>query len=280
MEKIDLVEPAAGFVSRLGAAVERFFAVAGSLAVFAAQTVGLTFRRPFRVGLIAEQMESMGLFSLPIALLTAMFTGMVLVLQTATGLERFGAKEIASGIAALAFTREIGPVLTSVVIAGRVGAGIAAEVGTMKVTEQIDALRTLATNPIHYLVVPRFISGLIMLPVITIFADVIGLVGGYVVGVYSLGIPSMTYIQTTQDWLTVRDLTSGVFKTTVFGMIIAIVACYQGFNAEGGAEGVGRATTRAVVLGSILILISNYFLTDLIIRYSGILFDLMKGLLG
>jgi phospholipid/cholesterol/gamma-HCH transport system permease protein len=206
-----------------------------------------------------------------------MFTGMVLVLQTATGLMRFAAKDIASGIAAIAFTREIGPVLTSVVLAGRVGAGIAAEVGTMKVTEQIDALRTLATNPIHYLVVPRFIAALVMLPVITVFADVVGLLGGYLVGVYNIGIPPQTYLQITRDWLALSDLTSGVFKTTVFGMIIAIVACYQGFNAEGGAEGVGRATTRAVVTGSILILISNYFLTDFIIRYSGLLFDMIRG---
>jgi phospholipid/cholesterol/gamma-HCH transport system permease protein len=273
-----MIDSANGFVIRLGAMAQRFFGTAGRMSIFTAQTVTLVFRRPFRLGLITEQMQNMGIYSLPIALLTAMFTGMVLVLQTATGLERFGAKHTASGIAAIAFAREIGPVLTSVVLAGRVGAGIAAEVGTMKVTEQIDALRTLATNPIHYLVVPRFIAGLFMLPVITIFADCIGLLGGYLVGVYNIGIPSQLYLQTTRDWLALQDLTSGIFKTTVFGMIIAVVACYQGFNAEGGAEGVGRATTRAVVTGSILILISNYFLTDFIIRYSGVLFELIRNL--
>lgn len=273
-----MVDQADGTIVRLGAVAQRFFGTAGRMSIFAAQTATLTFRRPFRLGLIAEQMQNMGVYSLPIALLTAMFTGMVLVLQTATGLMRFGAKDIASGIAAIAFAREIGPVLTSIVLAGRVGAGIAAEVGTMKVTEQIDALRTLAANPIHYLVVPRFVAGLIMLPVITVFADCIGLLGGYLVGVYNIGIPSQTYLQTTREWLALQDLTSGIFKTTVFGMIIAIVACYQGFNAEGGAEGVGRATTRAVVTGSILILISNYFLTDFIVRYSGIVFDLIRNL--
>lgn len=273
-----MVDPAHSFVFRLGSLTQNFLGTAGRMSLFAAQTVVQTFRRPLRLHLIAEQMQSVGLYSLPIALLTAMFTGMVLVLQTATGLERFGAKHTASGIAAIAFAREIGPVLTSVVLAGRVGAGIAAEVGTMKVTEQIDALRTLAVNPIHYLVVPRFIAGLVMLPVITIFADCIGLLGGYLVGVYNIGIPSQLYLQTTREWLALQDLTSGVFKTTVFGMIIAIVACYQGFNTEGGAEGVGRATTRAVVTGSILILISNYFLTDFIIRYSGVLFELIRDL--
>lgn len=267
------------FIFRVGSVVQRFFGTAGRMAIFTVQTFGLAFRRPFRPGLAAEQMQSMGLYSLPIALLTAMFTGMVLVLQTATGLERFGAKHTASGIAAIAFAREIGPVLTSVVLAGRVGAGIAAEVGTMKVTEQIDALRTLATNPIQYLVVPRLMAGLVMLPVITIFADVVGLLGGYLVGVHNIGIPSQLYLQTTREWLQIQDLTSGVFKTTVFGAIIAVVACYQGFNAEGGAEGVGRATTRAVVTGSILILISNYFLTDFIVRYSGVLYEQIRGLI-
>jgi phospholipid/cholesterol/gamma-HCH transport system permease protein len=218
--------------------------------------------------MVLLQMEAIGVRSIPIVFLTAMFTGMVLVLQTAVGLARYGAEEQSSGVAALAFAREMGPVLTALIVAGRVGAGIAAEVGTMKVTEQIDALRTLAANPVHYLVVPRVIAAALMLPILTICGDVVGLFGGYVVGVYSIGIPSTTYTQIALEWLQVRDVASGIIKTPLFGVIIGVISCYHGFEATGGAEGVGRATTRAVVWGSILILTANYIQTDIILRYT------------
>ena len=266
-------------ISHLGARVEEFFAHVGRITILFSQAVFFVFKPPYRIRLIVEQMNQVGVQSLPIVLLTATFTGMVLVLQTAVGLERYGAEIQASGIAAVAFAREMGPVLTSVMLAGRVGAGIAAEVGTMKVTEQIDALRTLATNPIHYLVVPRLVAATIMVPVLTVLADVIGLGGGYLVGVYNIGISPKMYLSTTREWLLLPDLASGVFKTPFFGMIIATIACYQGFQATGGAEGVGKATTKAVVMGAILILISNYFLTDLALEYSDPVLRWLEGLI-
>ena len=227
--------------------------------------IALLTKKP-RLRMILQQMEQIGLQSLPIALLTATFTGMVLVLQTGVQLQQLGAKTLASGIAAIALCREIGPVLTSVVLAGRVGAGITAEIGTMKVTEQIDAMRSLATDPIHYLVVPRLVAAALMLPAITVLADCVGIGGGMIVGVNSLGLSSRLYLDNTFEWLSYRDYFSGIFKTVIFGIIIAIIGCYQGFRTEGGAEGVGKSTTRSVVTSSILILISNYFLAEWILR--------------
>ncbi len=268
-----------GWISQIGFRAETVVGHVGRVASLTTQTVQNVFRPPFRTRMLLLQMESIGVRSIPIVFLTAIFTGMVLVLQTAVGLARYGAQEQSSGVAALAFAREMGPVLTAVILAGRVGAGIAAEVGTMKVTEQIDALRTLSANPIHYLVVPRVLAAAIMLPVLTVCADVVGLFGGYVVGVYSIGIPSTTYVAIARDWLQVRDVASGIAKTPLFGVIIGVISCYHGFEATGGAEGVGRATTQAVVWGSILILIANYFQTDLILRYSDTIANWITGLL-
>jgi phospholipid/cholesterol/gamma-HCH transport system permease protein len=160
-------------------------------------------------------------------------------------------------------TRELGPVLSGLMVSGRVGSAMAAELGTMQVTEQIDALYTLATNPIKYLIVPRFLASLIIMPVLTVFADAVGMLGGYAVSVYLLGSNPTIYIRRTYDYLDLEDIYIGLLKACVFGMIIAIIGCYQGFSAQGGAEGVGKATTRAVVLSSLLILIANYFITAL-----------------
>jgi len=247
-------------------ALARFVEETGEIFLLLLGTLrALLTARP-RLGMILEQMEQIGVQSLPIALLTATFTGMVLVLQTGVQLQQLGAKTLASGIAAIALCREIGPVLTSVVLAGRVGAGITAEIGTMKVTEQIDAMRALATDPVYYLVVPRFVAAIVMLPTITVLADFVGIFGGMIVGVNTLDLSSRLYLDTTFEWLSYRDYLSGILKTLVFGMIIAIIGCYQGFRTEGGAEGVGKATTRSVVMSSILILISNYFLAEWILR--------------
>ena len=246
--------------------VTSFLEVTGNLTTLFVSTIYHIIKGPKRIKLTIEQMEIIGVQSLPIALLTATFTGMVLVLQTGVQLDRFGGKLYAVGIAAIALTREIGPVLTSVVLAGRVGAGITAEIGTMKVTEQIDALRTLATNPINYLVAPRFIAGIIMLPLVTVLADWVGIFGGVLTAKLSLGISVTQSVTTAFDWLALRDFFSGVTKTSVFGGIIAIVGCYHGFETTGGAEGVGQATTRSVVMSSILILVSNYFLTEWILK--------------
>ena len=254
-----LIEPVTGVGNR-------FLETTGKLTSLFFATIYQIVKGPKRIKLTIEQMEIIGVQSLPIALLTATFTGMVLVLQTGVQLERFGGKLYAVGIAAIALTREIGPVLTSVVLAGRVGAGITAEIGTMKVTEQIDALRTLATDPINYLVAPRFIAGIIMLPLVTVLADWVGILGGVLTAKLSLGISVTQSINTAFDWLALRDFFSGIMKTSVFGGIIAIVGCYNGFETSGGAEGVGQSTTRSVVMASILILISNYFLTEWILK--------------
>jgi phospholipid/cholesterol/gamma-HCH transport system permease protein len=239
---------------------------AGQLVLLLLSAFRWILTRRWRVRMILVQMEQIGIQSLPIALLTATFTGMVLVLQTGVQLQQLGAKSLASGIAAIALCREIGPVLTSIVLAGRVGAGITAEIGTMKVTEQIDAMRSLATDPVDYLVTPRLIAAIVMLPAITVLADFVGLAGGMIVGVNTLGLSCRQYIDTTFEWLSYRDYVTGIIKTFVFGVIIAIVGCHFGFNSQGGAEGVGQATTRSVVMSSILILIANYFLAEWIIR--------------
>ncbi|MDF1536280.1 MAG: ABC transporter permease [bacterium] len=222
------------------------------------------FHRPFPLKLTLEQMEEVGVRSLPVVLITAIFTGAVLALQTYSGFKRFGAEGLVGTVVALSMTRELGPVLASIMVAGRVGSSMAAELGTMRVTEQIDALITLATDPVRYLVLPRFIAGLFMLPILVVFADLIGIMGGYFVAVNVLGTSSTTYINRTLQYLEFSDVSVGLVKAAVFGMIISLVGCQMGFFTEGGAEGVGRATTKAVVGASILILISNYFLTALL----------------
>jgi phospholipid/cholesterol/gamma-HCH transport system permease protein len=222
------------------------------------------FHRPFPVKLTLEQMEEIGVRSVPVVLITAIFTGAVLALQTYSGFKRFGAEGLVGTVVALSITRELGPVLASIMVAGRVGSSMAAELGTMRVTEQIDALITMATDPVRYLVLPRFIASLLMLPILVVFADLIGIMGGYMVAVNVLGTSSTAYINRTLQYLEFSDVSVGLLKAAVFGMIIALVGCQMGFYTEGGAEGVGRATTRAVVGASILILISNYFLTALL----------------
>lgn len=216
---------------------------------------------PFEVRNIFKQMLEIGVRSLPVVLITAVFTGMVLALQTYTGFKRFGAEALVGSVVALSMTREMGPVLTGLIVAGRAGAAMAAELGTMRVTEQIDALETLATNPIKYLIVPRFLSGLIMLPALTIVADIIGILGGYAVTVGLYGTSSTVYWNRTWNYLEVSDITNGLIKACFFGASIALISCYKGFVASGGAEGVGKATTGAVVLSFMTILVSDYFLS-------------------
>jgi phospholipid/cholesterol/gamma-HCH transport system permease protein len=239
----------------------RFAEEAGRIMILFSKTLSWTFRPPLQGREIIKQMQEVGVRSFPVVIITAAFTGMVLALQSHTGFKRFGAETMVGTVVALSVTRELGPVLTGLMVSGRVGSAMAAELGTMRVTEQIDALYTLATNPIKYLIVPRFLAALIMLPVLVIFADVIGILGGYLVSVQILGANPAIYIRRTWNYLEFSDLYSGLLKAVVFGMIIATISCYQGFSAEGGAEGVGRATTKAVVVSSLTILISNYFIT-------------------
>jgi len=250
-----------GLLERLGRAVTHLLETGGSLAVLFLQTLSWLLRPPVRVRSAIEQMSRVGVSSMPIVLITAIFTGAVLALQTMTGFRRFHAEDFVGTVVALSICRELGPVLTGLIVSGRVGSGMAAELGTMKVTEQIDALETLAVDPVNYLIVPRFLAGLVMMPVLTTLADVVGMFGGFAVSVYVLGANPNVYYSRSVDFLELDDVYTGLVKAAIFGMIIAIVGCQQGFRAEGGAEGVGRATTRSVVLSSMLILTANYFLT-------------------
>ena len=213
---------------------------------------------------ILEQMWRIGYNSLPVVGLTAFFTGGALALQIYLGSSRFNAEGLVASIVALGITRELGPVLAGLMVAGRVGASVAAELGTMRVTEQIDALVTLSTNPFKYLVGPRLVAAVVTLPILVAIGDTIGIMGGYIVGTRSLGFNSFAYIKNTADFLHSDDVTSGLIKAAVFGFIIAIMGCYHGFNSKGGAQGVGRATTNAVVSAAILILAANFALTSLL----------------
>ena len=211
-----------------------------------------------------RQMALLGADSLPIVLLTMLCTGMVFSVQTAKEFVALGASGTVGGIVAIAMGRELVPVLTGVVVAGRIGAAIAAELGTMKVTEQIDALRVMATSPVQYLVVPRFLAIAMMMPVLVVFGNFIGNAGGYFVAHYYADIGSMTYLNSIRQLCVTFDVVGGMIKGVVFGAIISIVGCFKGLNAKQGAEGVGLATTASVVLSIILIFIFDYFLTVLL----------------
>jgi len=218
---------------------------------------------PIKRDHIISQMKRIGIDSLPIVFLTSLFTGMVLALQSAYQMQKLQAEMYIASLVALSITRELGPVLTALVVAGRVGASITAELGTMRVTEQIDALETLATNPIKYLVVPRFLALLVMLPILTLYADIIGILGGYIVGVGRLGVSSSMYLRMTWDPLVYKDVFTGLAKAVCFAIIICTIACYEGMNTEEGAEGVGKSTTLAVVTSFILIITADCFITAL-----------------
>jgi len=248
----------------IGRAFLTLLAQIGSLTMFTASAVSGCFRPPIYWLHIVRQMMRIGYFSLPVVGLTAFFTGGVLALQIYIGGNRYGAEAIVPQIVVLGITRELGPVIAGLMVAGRVAAAIAAEIGTMRVTEQIDALTTLATNPIKYLVVPRLVAAIVSLPVLVGIADSIGVFGGYIVSTESLGFSGGTYLKNTVDFVTHQDVTSGLIKAAVFGFIIALMGCYNGFHSKGGAQGVGTATTNAVVSSSILILAANYVLTSIL----------------
>ncbi len=255
-----------GFLDMLGAIGRTFLAfleVIGTVVRFALSGVYNMFRPPIYWRMVLVQFMQIGYFSLPVVGLTALFTGMVLALQSYTGFARFSAEGAVATVVVLSVTRELGPVLAGLMVAGRIGAAMAAEIGTMRVTEQIDALTTLSTNPVKYLIVPRLIAGILMLPLLVIIADIIGVFGGFLVSVYRLNFNAATYMKLTLEYLETMDVVSGLVKASVFGFIIALMGCYQGYRSGRGAEGVGRATTNAVVVASMLILISNYLLTSL-----------------
>jgi phospholipid/cholesterol/gamma-HCH transport system permease protein len=250
------------FLASVGAAFLGFVAAAGRLAVFAGGALAAGFTPPYYPRLIARQIVYMGYFSLPVVGLTALFTGMVLALQSFTGFSRFNAESAIATVVVLSVTRELGPVIAGLMVAGRVGAAMAAEIGTMRVTEQIDALTTLSTDPLRYLVLPRLVAGLVTLPLLVVVADIVGVFGGYLVATYKLNFNPVTYLTQTERYLETMDVVSGLVKAAVFGFIVALMGCYHGYYSRGGAEGVGQATTYAVVSASILILLFNYFLTQ------------------
>ncbi|MBR2179700.1 MAG: ABC transporter permease [Selenomonadaceae bacterium] len=210
---------------------------------------------------IIAQMSHLGVDSLTIVSLTLLFTGVVFTLQTAHELIRFGAQSTVGGLIAIAIGRELGPVLVGVVCAGRVGAAITAEISTMKVTEQIDALRVMAVSPVDYLIVPRMLACMAVVPLLTVFGDLVGVFGGYVVAVYYSGISSYLFMNSIDLFATVKDLTGGLIKAIFFGNVIAVLGCYYGLNCPEGAEGVGKATTKTVVASIIVIFILNAILT-------------------
>ena len=249
------------FLSAVGAVFLGFLAAAGRLALFAGRAVASAAAPPFYLRAVLRQMLDIGYFSLPVVGLTALFTGMVLALQSYNGFSRFSAEGAVATVVVLSMTRELGPVIAALMVAGRVGAAMAAEIGTMRVTDQIDALTTLSTEPLSYLVLPRLMAGLVTMPMLVIVADIIGVFGGYLVGVYRFDFNPTAYLTNTEQYLETRDVVSGLVKAGVFGLIVALMGCYHGYYSQGGAQGVGQATTNAVVSASVLILVSDYMLT-------------------
>jgi phospholipid/cholesterol/gamma-HCH transport system permease protein len=252
------------FLAPIGRVFLNFLAATGRVALFIWAAVGGIFRPPFYTRMLLKQLVEIGFYSLPVVGMTAIFTGAVLALQSYSGFSRFNAESSIAIVVVLSITRELGPVLAGLMVAGRIGAAYAAEIGTMRVTEQIDALVTLSTDPYKYLVLPRLIAGLVMLPFLVIIADIIGVFGGYLVAIHELGFAPGPYLKSTFEFLKTSDVVDGLIKASVFGFIVSLMGCYHGFNSKGGAQGVGQATTYAVVSASVLILLSNYILTALL----------------
>ena len=258
-----MIQAIDGILARIGRSTLSMFESIGRLVVFTAVAVSHVFRPPFYWNAFARQLMTIGFYSLPVVGLTALFTGGALALQIYSGGSRFSAEAVVPSIVAIAMVRELGPVLGGLMVAGRVSTSIAAELGTMRVTEQIDALTTLSTNPMKYLVAPRVLAATLTMPVLVFIGDTIGIMGGYMVGVGRLDFNSSTYLRNTWDFLEFDDIMSGLTKAAVFGFIIALIGCYSGYHSGRGAQGVGNATKSAVVTASVLIFAANYILTEM-----------------
>lgn len=250
-------------VPRLSPTRTAFFTALGDMALLTRDAARTVMRRPPEWRLIREQLVQVGWASLSIVNLTALFTGMVLALQLGTYLARFGAKMFVSRIVGMSLVREMGPVLTALMIGGRVGAGITAELGSMAVTDQVDAVRALGASPVRNLVVPRLVAILVMLPVLTIIGDLVGVLGGMLISVTELNVSADFYLNSLMQVLLLEDVLSGIGKSVFFAYFIGIIACHNGITVTGGADGVGRATTQTVVASSITVLVSDFFLTKL-----------------
>src|ERR1700693_2604876 len=250
-----------GFLAPIGALFIAFLTTVGRLAGSTMQALAGAVTPPYYPRLILRQIVDIGYFSLPVVGLTAVFTGMVLALQSYTGFSRFNAESAVATVVVLSVTRELGPVIAGLMVAGRVGAAMAAEIGTMRVTDQIDALTTLSTDPLRYLVLPRLVAGLVALPFLVLIADIIGFFGGFLVGTYKLNFNPVSYLTQTGEHLETMDVVSGLIKAAVFGFIITLMGCYHGYQSRGGAAGVGQATTYAGVSASFLSLLLCLVLT-------------------
>lgn len=250
------------FLSLLGRGLISACRTLGDVALFGAMAVTHIFRPPFQFRQFWRHFVEIAYFSLPVVALTALFTGMVLALQSFTGFSRFNAESAIASVVVLSVTRELGPVLAGLMVAGRIGAAMAAEIGTMRVTDQIDALTTLSTDPMKYLVAPRIVAATLAMPLLVVVADILGVMGGFLIGTLKLGFVAQTYLDNTWDVLETMDVVSGLVKAAVFGFVIALMGSWCGYRSKGGAQGVGQATTQAVVAASILILALDYVITE------------------
>lgn len=254
------------FIVLLGRVITRFLRSAGRLTLFILDVVHQLFIPPFYGKEFLRLLIEIGFYSLPVVALTTLFSGMVIAIQTFSGFSSMSAEGAVAMVVLISVTRELAPVMAGLMVAGRIGASMAAELGTMRVSEQIDALTTLSTNPVKYLIVPRVLAGVLMVPVLVFIGDIIGIFGGFWVGIYKLDFNATTYLINTWHYLQPMDIISGLIKAAVFGFIITLLGCYNGFYSKGGAQGVGQATTNAVVSSSILILIFNYILTEVFFK--------------
>jgi len=254
------------FLKKSGGLIFSFFHTIGEIVDFFFECAISSVKEKFYFQIFLKQLVKIGFNSLPVVGLTSIFTGMVLALQSYTGFSRFSAESAIPNVVVLSITRELAPVLAGLMVAGRSGAAIAAEIGTMKVTEQIDALKTLSTNPFNYLIIPRILAGIISLPILVFVGDIIGVLGGYLICTSLLNFNPTVYLQNTFSFVQFIDVFSGLVKASVFGFLITFMGCYHGFNAKGGAQGVGQSTTYSVVSSSILILLTNYIITSLFFK--------------
>ncbi len=261
MKTISIIE---GFFAYLGGFILHLCVTMGALVLFLFQVIKTLFSTRLKIRKTFVQIEEIGVDSWIIAILTGTFAGAVLALQSYIGFKRYGGQEFVGPVVALSMARELGPVITGLMVTGRAGSAIAAEIGTMRITEQIDALQTLAINPIQYLVIPRMIAGIIVMPFLTVFSMMFGVMGGYFIAVHALGLNGEQYIHGIKKYLEFSDITSGLIKAAWFGFILTWVGCFKGYIANGGARGVGIATTQSVVMGSILLILANYFLTAIL----------------
>jgi phospholipid/cholesterol/gamma-HCH transport system permease protein len=250
-------------ITRIGNSVVGAVEQVGEMTLLGYRALLSAFRPPYRMGLFVRTLDFVGVGSLLIITLSGVFTGAVFAVQTARVFGLFNAESLVGSTVAIALSREMAPVFAGLMVAARVGSAIATEIGTMRVTEQIDALEAMAVNPVQYLVSPRIVAGIVMLPVLTMIFNAVGMGGAYFVGVELLGVDPGLFIRSVETYLELDDVTSGLIKSVVFGFLVTLVGCYQGFTASGGASGVGVATTRAVVYGSVMTLVSDYFLTVL-----------------